>query len=446
MEIFIIKALQLIFSLSILVIVHEFGHFVFAKLFKIRVEKFYLFFNVGGKSLFKFKPKNSDTEFGIGWLPLGGYVKLAGMIDESMDTDQMNQEVQSWEFRAKPAWQRLIVMFGGVLFNIILAVFIYAMMFFAWGDKYINTAKLADSMYYSSTAKSIGFQDGDAIVSVDGKPFELRTDLTMFVNSIMQIMDGKEILVLRDGKEVTINIPPAFADSVLAEKKEPLFSIIPSSVIFSIAENSPAEKAGLRIGDKILSIDTTQVKEFTDIYQGVVNNLEKTFPLIYLRGNDTIHTQVTLGKEPLLGVGSVINIAIEDKSYSFFESFPVAINRMILTLKSYVSQFRFVFSTDGLTKLSGFGGIGSMFAPSWNWGTVWSMTAFLSIAVAFFNILPIPALDGGHIMFLLYEVITRKKPSQNFMEKAQLTGMFLLLLLMLIANGNDVLRFLGLME
>lgn len=443
METFLIKALQLILSLSILVVIHEFGHFLFARVFKIRVEKFYLFFNPWF-TLFKFKPKNSDTEYGIGWLPLGGYVKISGMIDESMDKEQMAQPAQPWEFRSKPAWQRLLVMVGGVLFNFILALIIYSMMLFAWGDTYIPLKSAEQGMSFSQTVKDAGgFQDHDIILSAAGKEMKQRMGVTS-INTLMHFLDADSVKVLRDGKETMLILPEDFADRVIAsdEKMAP-FSIWATTRIDSIIENSPATRAGLLKGDSIVEVNGVKVNSLAQ-FTGQIRKEEykKTrVPLLFYRGEKLYKTTVYVNEDQVIGInGTSTKYDLTTDKYGFFASIPEGIVRGTETLKAYVAQARFIFTEKGFKNLGGFGAIGSMFPDQWNWYAFWSMTAFLSIVLAFMNILPIPALDGGHIMFLLYEVITRRKPSEKFMEYAQWVGMILLFGLLLFANGNDLIR------
>lgn len=441
MEAILIKALQLILSLSILVIIHEFGHFLFARLFKIRVEKFYLFFNPWF-SLFKFKPKNSDTEYGIGWLPLGGYVKISGMIDESMDKDQMSQPAQPWEFRSKPAWQRLLVMAGGVLFNFILAILLFAMILFAWGDSYIPFKDVKTGMVFSEVAKDAGFRDKDILISADGEELARRGGV-VYMNTIMHFLDAKEVVVERDGKQVIINMPDDFADKVIAEKEVPPFDFWVPPVVDSIVKNSGAERMGLMRGDSIVAINNVAVTSNNETIRELRKaNRDSLVQISFYRDTALITSAAKLDSTGALGYYASINLAAHQKkdTYGFIASLPAGAALGVNTLKGYVAQARFIFSKQGVKNLSGFAGIGSMFPPAWDWYAFWSMTAFLSIVLAFMNILPIPALDGGHIMFLLYEVITRRQPSLKFMEYAQVAGMMFLLLLLLVANGNDIIR------
>ena len=442
METFWIRALQLILSLSLLVIIHEMGHFLFAKLFKTRVEKFCLFFDPW-LTLFKFKPKRSETEYAIGWLPLGGYVKISGMIDESMDTEQMKQPVKPWEFRAKPAWQRLLIMVGGVLFNFLLALFIYAMILFAWGDEYIPVQKAPLGMEFNETAKNVGFRDGDILLSADGVPFE-RYDGDMLTD----IVDAREVTVLRDGREAAVYIPDDMMDRLLADSVRFASYRIPF-VVDSLVAGSPALLAGLMPGDSITHLDGKQVSYF-DFVETMAQRKEqgasRQLTLTYMRQG--VQDTLTLATDSLYKIG-VVPCMETDRllpvirtDYGFFASLPAGIRLGVKTLSGYVGQMKYLFSKEGAKQLGGFGTIGSIFPATWDWHQFWYMTAFLSIILAFMNILPIPALDGGHVLFLIYEIVTRRKPSDRFMERAQVTGMIILFGLLIWANLNDVLRYL----
>ena len=442
METFWIRALQLILSLSLLVIIHEMGHFLFAKLFKTRVEKFCLFFDPW-LTLFKFKPKRSETEYAIGWLPLGGYVKISGMIDESMDTEQMKQPVKPWEFRAKPAWQRLLIMVGGVLFNFLLALFIYAMILFAWGDEYIPVQKAPLGMEFNETAKNIGFRDGDILLSADGVPFE-RYDGDMLTD----IVDAREVTVLRDGREAAIYIPDDMMDRLLADSVRFASYRIPF-VVDSLVAGSPALLAGMMPGDSITHLDGKQVSYF-DFVETMAQRKEqgasRQLTLTYMRQG--VQDTLTLATDSLYKIGIVPCmetdrlLPVVRTDYGFFASLPAGIWLGVKTLSGYVGQMKYLFSKEGAKQLGGFGTIGSIFPATWDWHQFWYMTAFLSIILAFMNILPIPALDGGHVLFLIYEIVTRRKPSDRFMERAQVAGMIILFGLLIWANLNDVLRYL----
>ena len=441
METFLIRALQLIMSLSLLVIIHEGGHFLFARLFKTRVEKFCLFFDPWF-TLFKFKPKNSETEYGIGWLPLGGYVKIAGMIDESMDTEQMKQPVQPWEFRAKPAWQRLLIMVGGVLFNFILALFIYSMILFTWGSEYVPLQKVALGMDFNETAKAVGFRDGDILVSADGVPLERYNS-----DMLTSIVDARQVTVLRNGSEASIYIPEDMMERLLADSVR-FASFRTPFVIDSIPAGTPASLAGLLPGDNITHVDGKAIS-YSDFEEDKMRrkqtNASHNLHLTYIRNGVTDTLTLTsdslynIGVYPTMQTSKLLPIVKEE--YSLFASIPAGISLGVSTLKGYVSQMKYLFSKEGVKQLGGFGTIGSIFPATWDWHQFWYMTAFLSIILAFMNILPIPALDGGHVLFLIYEIVARRKPSDKFMERAQMVGMFLLFGLLIWANFNDILRF-----
>jgi regulator of sigma E protease len=457
MEVFLIRLLQFILAISLLVLLHEGGHFFFSKLFGVRVDKFYIFFDVGvGKwdgSLFKFKPKNSDTQYGAGWLPLGGYCKIAGMIDESFDTEQMKQPAQPWEFRTKPAWQRLLIMIGGVLVNFLLALFIYSMVMFSWGDSYFTTQDMTMGFKFNEDAKALGFQDHDILVGYDGKTFE-RYDVDVY----RHIADAKAVQVKRNGKNLTIKMPEDMSLLNML-KAEPAFCrpFIPAE-LDTVMPDSPAAKAGMLKGDKIVSINGKPVdswNEFTyqvGILSDMLANANTAKDSLKIRtativtNRDSVNLVLT--EDLKLGVGQT-SIATyykpKEVKYGFFESFPAGIKFGLNVLRGYVSDLKYVASADGAKSLGGFGAIGSLFPPVWDWHQFWMMTAFLSIILAFMNILPIPALDGGHVLFLLYEIITGRKPSEKFLIRAEYVGFGLLILLMVVANLNDILRWLGYM-
>lgn len=444
METFLIRALQLVLSLSLLVIIHEGGHFFFARLFKIRVEKFYIFFDPWF-SLFKFKPKNSETEYGIGWLPLGGYCKISGMIDESMDTEQMKQPPQPWEFRSKPAWQRLLVMIGGVLMNFLLALFIYSMILFTWGDQYIALKDMSYGMKFNETAREIGFRDGDILVSADGK------ELTRYnVDMLRSLAEAREVVVLRDGKEEQI-LMPEISLLEIAKEDPPFVDMLIPNVVDSVLVDGGFAKAGLQKGDSLIAFNGTPLyfwNEFTEqlgelrLRSEVEQKSSASFSLVYSRAGvrDTVNV-TTDDQFKVLAYSMNPGYQPTRLTYGFFESFPAGVALGINTLKGYVNDMKYVFTKEGAKSVGGFGTIGSIFPKVWDWQRFWSMTAFLSIILAFMNILPIPALDGGHVLFLLYELVARRKPSDKFLEYAQMVGMFLLFGLLIWANFNDILRF-----
>ena len=456
MEIFLIRALQFMLAISILVLLHEGGHFFFAKLFGIRVEKFFLFFDPWFH-LFQFKPKKSHTTYGIGWLPLGGYCKIAGMIDESFDKEQMSKPAQPWEFRTKPAWQRLLVMIGGVLVNFLLALFIYAMILFAWGDSYIPLKNMTHGMKFNTEAKALGFKDGDILIGTEKRPFkEFGVDL------YRDLSEAKKVDIVRNGKPMTIALPGDL-NMLGMLKSDPTFvsPLIPAEVD-SVVPQSPADKAGLKKGCTIVSLNGKPIDSFNSfryeigrpdalltVAKSSQDSLKvRSVTLVYSQGNrqDTVKTMLNADLTMGFNTKSIAGLyQRETIEYGFWESFPAGASYGMGVLKGYVDDMKYVFSADGAKSLGGFGAIGSLFPPTWDWYMFWRMTAFLSIILAFMNILPIPALDGGHVLFLLYEMITRRKPSEDFLIKAEYVGFALLILLMLVANLNDILRWLGYM-
>ncbi|MBQ8365212.1 MAG: RIP metalloprotease RseP [Bacteroidaceae bacterium] len=437
MEVFFIRALQLIMALSLLVLVHEFGHFIFSRIFKVRVEKFYLFFD-WGFSLFKWKPKNSETEYGIGWIPLGGYCKISGMIDESMDTEQMKQPMQPWEFRSKPAWQRLLIMIGGVMFNFILAMFIYAMIMFTWGESYTDIRKATYGMEFNENAKSMGFVDGDIILKVDDRDVERYS-----VDLLRAIADGKTVTVLRGGQEAVVNIPEDFGLLDMG-KETPFMQYRIPAVIDSIFPASPAAVAGLHKGDSVVNIRGENIGSWNGLMiamkkmqENGINSIDVTImrdSLVTLTAQ--VDSTYKLGITPCAP-----NYPIEKITYNFFEAFPAGIAYGWNVLTGYVSDFKYLFSKEGAQSVGMFGTIGSLFPAMWDWHQFWLMTAMLSLILAVMNSLPIPALDGGHVVFLLIEVITGRKPSDKVLEYAQMVGMLILLGLFVLATFNDAMRF-----
>ena len=439
METFLIRALQLILSLSILVLVHEFGHFIFARIFKVRVEKFYLFFDPWF-SLFKFKPKNSETEYGIGWLPLGGYCKISGMIDESMDKEAMAQPAKPYEFRSKPAGQRLMIMIAGVLFNFLLALFIYSMVLYTWGETYLPLKNMKHGMYYSEAFQEVGFRDGDILLKANNEELD-RLDQSSF----RKVVEASNVTVLRDGVETVIPIPEDMMQRFMREGKGFASPDRVPMVVKKLSEkDSPAATAGLQPGDSIVSINGQATPLFEDVAKMLDQNKGKDITLGFYRGGmeqSVVIQPDTAGKIGVYLMSKTDLYPTVTRTYGFFESFPAGVRLGINTLKGYVNDMKYVFTKEGASSLGGFGTIGSIFPTVWDWQVFWMQTAFLSIILAFMNILPIPALDGGHVMFLLYEVMARRKPSDKFLEYAQITGMFLLFALLIYANGNDIFRF-----
>lgn len=438
----LVVILQFLLSLTILVVFHEFGHFLMAKLFKVRVEKFYLFFNPGF-TLFKHKSKKSDTEYGIGWLPLGGYVKLAGMIDESLDQEQMKRDPQPWEFRTKPAWQRLLIMVMGVVFNFILALFIYFMIAFHYGETYIPFKNMTDGMAFNEYAQSIGFRNGDILLRTDSKELVRLDDESMHA-----LLEAKTVWVLRDSVETAIQIPEDFAEKII-ESNSMFLGINYPFEVDSVMPDSRAMRAGLLKGDRVVSYIDTSFQDSvrkSDVFSLIAMfNKNKNVPIsITVRRKNTLgHLVVTPDADGKIGVamrGPGSFFKYETVTYGFFESISVGVEKGFGRLFNYVGDMKYVFTPAGAKNIGGFVTIGSLFPYPFNARIFWEITAFLSLILAFMNILPIPALDGGHVMFLAYEVITKKKPSQNVMVKAQIIGMVLLFALMLYANLNDVFR------
>lgn len=492
MSTFWIRFIQLVLSLTILVVFHEFGHFLFSRLFGVRVEKFYAFFNprfslfrikrVNGKIRVKFfsanvpesyeeekhfnfegkeeityKPVDLDslpeddwrrspenTEFGVGWVPFGGYCKIAGMIDESMDIAAMKQEPKPWEFRTKPSWQRLLIMVGGVLFNLILAFFIYSMVLCKWGDSYIPAQGLKHGMEFNEYAESIGFRDGDVIIATDGKPTrEFDGDL------YRAVAKAQKVTVLRNGQKVDLDMPDELSLFDFT-RTVPFVSILSPMTVDSVVAGNGASDAGLLAGDTILAVNYLSTATWTQ-FQTILadmrtraqdNYVDRNLLLVIGRpgaGRDTLYVKA----DDNFRIG-IVHYTDEyepvEIEYGFFASIPAGIKYGWNTLKSYVGDFRYVFTKEGAKSLGGFGTIGSIFPEKWNWHAFWLMTAFLSIILAFMNILPIPALDGGYVLFLLVEVVTGKKPGDKFLEVANTVGMIILFGLLIFANLNDILR------
>ena len=434
--VFLIKALQLILSLAILVVLHELGHFIPAKLFKTKVEKFYLFFDWPYSLL---KKKIGDTEYGIGILPLGGYVKIAGMIDESMDTEHLNKEPEPWEFRSKPAWQRLIIMLGGVTVNLILGFAIYMMVTFVWGKDIITSENLKDGFEVNEIMKPYGFSDGDKILKVDGEPFENVVDISKY----LFLRDVSTVTVQHvNGKIEKLTIPENIGHIMMESGATNPFSPLVAPVIGEVAPNSLAEKFDFKAHDRIVTINDIELVKWQELSQFLQDASNEELSFEILRDGSKMQKTVVLDEKSELGVyPKMPEISFTKINYSLFESFSVGYDKAYWILSDYITQFEYVFTPKGITQLGGFGAIGSIFPPSWDWQRFWESTALLSLILAFMNLLPIPALDGGHVMFLLYEVFSGRKPNDKFMEYAQMTGFLLLVSLVLFANGNDVYRY-----
>ena len=455
--VFLIKTLQFILAISLLVLLHEGGHFFFSKLFGVRVNKFYVFFDW---KFSLFKKKIGETEYGLGWIPLGGYCQIEGMIDETQhDAEKLAAPAQPYEFRSKPTWQRLLIMIGGVLVNFLLALFIYSMVLYTWGDSYVSTKDMTYGMKFNEDAKALGFRDGDILLGTE------LGDFTGFGADLYRdIAKANTCRVIRDGKKQTVQLPGDL-DLLQMMKSTPSFvrPLIPS-VIDSVFVGSPAQSVGMLKGDKILAICGANVDSWNDINNNLgrladgMTEAKTTKDSLALRTQQIVFlhegaakpdtAQIVLSPELLMGV-MMANLASTYKAttieYGFWESFPAGVEYGLNILGGYVSDLQYIFSSEGAKSLGGFGTIGSLFPSVWDWHMFWLMTAFLSIILAFMNILPIPALDGGHVLFLLYEMITRRKPSDQFMIYAEYFGFAILLLLMVVANLNDILRWLGIM-
>jgi regulator of sigma E protease len=434
-----IKAGQFVLSFSIIVVLHELGHFIPARIFKCRVEKFYLFFNPWFSL---WKKKIGQTEWGIGWIPFGGYVKIAGMIDESMDKEQLKLPPQPWEFRSKPAWQRLIIMVGGVIVNLILGFMIYAMMLWYWGEEYVPTNKFSYGIYTDSLAQSIGLRDGDKIASVDGEYIERFNKIPLKV-----ILSGaKTLQVERNGQVTDIDVPDDFAGKLIRFKDVNFIGArVPFVRVDSVVPNSAAEKAGLRKGDKVLSINGASSAWFHEFVRQIVKNRGKTLSLLVDRAGESLTIPVTVPKKEGIGVYNVDPknlLEVKTVHYSFADAIPAGLNKSMETLQSYWLQLKLIFSGKVKTSesLGSVFSIANMFAPEWDWESFWAMTAFFSLVLALMNILPIPALDGGHALFTIIEMVTRRKPNEKVIEYAQMAGMVLLLGLMTYALGLDIFR------
>ena len=435
----LIKILQLVLALSILVLIHEFGHFLFARIFKIRVEKFYLFFDPWF-SLFKFKPKNSDTEYGIGWLPLGGYCKISGMIDESMDKEAMAKEPQPWEYRSKPAWQRFFVIFGGVLFNFILAIIIYTGIMYAWGEQYVKNSDVTTGIYASQLAQEVGFRNGDRIISFDGVEPEKFTDLQVDLVRTQ----AKETKVLRDGDTVTVVIDPVYIASIL--NTPGMFNYGIPFEIMEVPDSSVNAANGLLPKDRLLAINGTDCDMFYEAVEVLAKFKADSVVATVARGEEIMMLPLvtdTLGRLQVVANANLSDFyTVTEKEYGLLAAVPAGVNKAVKTVKNYFKELKLIFSpkTEAYKSVGRFITIGNIFPGSWDWYSFWSITAFLSVMLAVLNILPIPALDGGHLVFTLYEMITGRKPSDKFLEYAQMVGMVLLMGLMVLAFGNDIFR------
>jgi regulator of sigma E protease len=435
---FWIKAAQLLLSLSILVVLHEFGHFIPARLFKTRVEKFYLFFNW---KFSLFKKKIGDTEWGIGWIPLGGYVKIAGMIDESMDKDQMAKDPEPWEFRSKPAWQRLIIMIGGVTVNLVLGFLIYMMVLFFWGQDHVSIKDLKNGFQVMPIAQKLGFENGDKIISVDGESLVNTID----INRHLMLRNVQEVKVKHQGGEIeTIKIPEDFGQTMWKENMMQPFVPRVHLLTHNISEKSTAYKAGLRDNDSVVAVNGKSFVFYDEFFDLMNDSIGNELTLDYIRKGKLYSIDVKKDSLGKIGVGPDFNYnsayTRSTKTFSFGEAVTGGFSFGYWTLHDYVAQFKYVFTKKGATSMGGFGALGNLFPGQWDWKIFWLNTALISIILAFMNILPIPALDGGHVVFLLYEMITGKEAPQKVLEYAQYIGFILILGLVIYANGNDIYR------
>nr|MBS0036860.1 RIP metalloprotease RseP [Saprospiraceae bacterium] len=445
MDVFIMVS-QLVVSLAILVVLHEAGHFLPAKWFKTRVEKFYLFFDPWF-SLFKFK--KGETEYGVGWLPLGGYVKISGMIDESMDKEQMKKPPQPWEFRSKPAWQRLIIMLGGVFVNFILGFFIFAMLLFAYGETYVPASSVDTGIYADSLGVEMGLQTGDHILAIGDKPLERFSDRELIREVVINQAD--HITVERDGRRMDIAIDERFVGIMSSSdfRNQRIFMARFPFVVSQVVPDTPAEEAGLKPGDQIINFEGKSIRFYDEFSEMAGNYAGREVSIDIKRGDGSvISREITLSEEGTIGVfpyGPEQFFDLSVREYGFFESLPAGVNQGMTFLTDQIKAFGQMFTgrIKASESLGGFGTITNLFPSEWVWADFWRVTAILSLILGFMNLLPIPALDGGHVMFLLWEVFTGKKPSDKFMEYATIIGFLIVILLVLYANGLDVMRWLG---
>jgi regulator of sigma E protease len=435
----LIKIIQLLLSLSILVIFHEFGHFLAAKIFRTRVEKFYLFFNPWF-SIFKFR--RGETEYGLGWLPLGGYVKISGMIDESMDKEQLKKPPQQWEFRSKPAWQRLIIMLGGVTVNVLLAIAIYIFILFTWGEEFLPTSEVNKyGISCDSLAVEMGLRNGDKILAIDGKAVE---DFLKITPTIV-LEEAKTIQIERDGEKMDVLVPDGFIGKLIKNQDPIIWPRTPFEVT-DFTKESVAEKAGMLAKDRIIGLNGKTIPYFREFRTELQNYKNQTVVIGIIRNNDTLHLSVNIPASGLIGVypkGLEDYYQFQKKHFTFFSAIPAGTVKAYQGVGNYLKSLKLLFSQEkAYESVGGFITIGRIFPSVWDWQSFWGLTAFLSIMLAILNVLPIPALDGGHVLFIFYEIVTRRKPSDKFLEYAQIAGMIILLGLLIFANGNDIIKLL----
>lgn len=429
------KVLQVVACFSLLVLIHEFGHFLFAKIFKTRVEKFYLFFNPWF-SVFKFRI--GETEYGMGWVPFGGYCKIAGMVDESMDTDNLKSEPKPWEYRSKPAWQRLLIIVGGVLMNIVLAIGIYIGITYAWGDSYIKTKDVTTGFTFSPVAREIGFRNGDKVISVGGE----YVDNYAQIPALILLDDAREVEVERDGRSVTVTIDPKYIKAMLKDKE--FIGLRYPFVIGQVIPDGAAAKAGLQAGDSLVAVGGVPMQWYDQFTDTFAQHKGDTVPVTFVRGGEEMTAAVALNAEGQMGAYvPMVNIyPVSTRQYSFWQAIPVGAGRAFTSIGSYLKQLKLIASpeTEAYKSVGGIIAMGNIFPGHWDWLSFWQITALISIMLAVLNILPIPMLDGGHMVFILYEMVTGRAPSDKFMERAQVVGMVIVFGIIILANGNDILK------
>ena len=434
----LIKICQLLLSLSILILLHELGHFIPAKLFKTKVEKFYLFFDPWFSL---FKVKKGETEYGIGWIPLGGYCKIAGMIDESLDKEQLKQPPQPWEFRSKPSWQRLIIMLGGVTMNVLLAIGIYIVILTVWGEEYLPTSNAKYGIYADSLSKKIGLKNGDRIVSVDNH----KIDDFIKIPAYIILNNAKSLQIIRNNKDTNISIPDGFTSMLIKQNSSNFLNIRFPHIIEGFQSKSPAKDGGLMVNDRIIGINNIKTPYINEFLEEIPKHKSQPTTIVALRNNDTVRVKVAVTDKGKIGIRFASPekfFELKKKDYSIVAAIPAGTVKAYKTIGDYLKQLKIILSpeTKAYESLGGFISIGNIFPSVWDWHSFWSLTAFLSIMLAIMNVLPIPALDGGHVLFLAYEMITGRKPSDKFLEYAQIVGMIILFSLLIFANGNDIVR------